>query len=133
MTGVTAGVGLLAAYRWTGPLMFVVALAVLELAIAPVAWSVLTELGRSAGGVVTRVSPPAALGALALIGLTDAMGGWAFLVAAGALVTSPLVGGWTRGGLRPALERMSPRTETRRRFDDIVAGFGTPGEELPPR
>jgi hypothetical protein len=132
LTGIIAGAGLLAAYSWTGPLMFVVALVLLELAIVPVVWSLLTELGSGGRGVVLRVCFPAALGALAVIGLTDAIEGWAFLLAGGVLVTSPLVRGWSEGGFGPVLRRISPGAETRRRFDDIVAhGFGPPDEGVP--
>jgi len=132
LTGIIVGAGLLAAYSWTGPLMFVVALALLELAIVPVAWSLLTELGSGGRGVVLRVCFPAALGALAMIGLTDAMEGWAFVLGGTVLATSPLLRGWSEGGFGPVLERISPGAETRRRFDDIVAhGFGPPDEGVP--
>lgn len=133
--GLVTGLGLVAAYRWTGPLMFVVTLAVLELTVAPVAWSLLTELGFSVRRVAFRVAPATATALLAVIGLADVLGGLTFLVVAVATVTSPLTRGWSEVGIRGALiARVSPRSETRRRFDEIVAhGFGTSGEDLPPR
>jgi hypothetical protein len=132
LAGLAAGLGLVAAYRWTGPVIFVVALAVLELTIAPIVWSLLTELGHSVRGVVVRISPTAALGALAVLGLADVVGAWTFAIGGLVLVTSPLVSGWTRGGFGARLtERVSPRTGTRRRFDEIVAGLGSPDEDLP--
>jgi hypothetical protein len=135
MAGLVAGVGVLAAYSWTGPVPFFVALAVLEVTIAPVAWSLLTELGHTVTGVVLRIAPVASLIALALIGLVQAVGGWIFLVGGLVLITSPLLQGWTSGRIRTSLvEQLSPRTETRRRFDEIVAhGFGGPDDDLPAR
>lgn len=132
--GLVTGLGLVAAYRWTGPLMFVVAFGVLELTVAPVAWSLLTEMGLDVRRVALRVAPAAAVVTLAVIGLADLIGAWSFLVVVVALATSPLLQGWSRDGIRAVLaERVSPRTETRRRFDDIVAhGFGTSDEDLPP-
>jgi hypothetical protein len=134
-TGLVTGLGLVAAYRWTGPLLFVVTLTVLELTVAPVAWSLLTEVGFDMRRIALRVAPAAAVGALALIGLADALGGWTFLVAGVVLVTSPLLQGWSQGGIRGILAaRMSPRADTRRRFEEIVAhGFSAPDEDSPPR
>jgi hypothetical protein len=132
--GLVTGLGLVAAYQWAGPLMFVAALGVLELTVAPVAWSLLADLGFDLRRIALRVAPATAAVVLGVMGLADAIGGWTFLVVGLGLVTSPLVAGWRRGGLRAILtQRMSPRTETRRRFDEIVAhGFGTPEEDLPP-
>ena len=59
VTGLVTAVGLVAAYRMTGPLMFVVTLAVLELTVAPVAWSLLTDVGYDVFRIVFRVAPPA--------------------------------------------------------------------------
>jgi hypothetical protein len=125
MTGVATGAGLLATYRWTGPLVFGIALVVLEATIAPIAWTVMTELGHDTRGVVRRGVPRVAVGVVAMIGLADALGSWCFVVGGLVLVTSPLIGGWTRGVLGQSLVvRVSPHTETRRRFDEIVAGLG---------
>jgi hypothetical protein len=134
-TGLGTGLGLVAAYRWTGPLMFVVAFAVLEVTVAPVAWSLLTEAGFDVRRIVLRVAPAGAIALLAVVGLSDLIGGWTFLVAALAVLTSPLLQGWQEAGVRAAvMSRVSTRSETRRRFDEIVAhGFEAGDEGLPPR
>jgi len=134
-TGLGTGLGLVAAYQWTGPLMFVVGFVVLEVTVAPVAWSLLTDVGFDVHSVVLRVAPASAGLLLAVVGLADVIGGWTFLVAAVALITSPLFRGWRESGLRGVLaERLAPRSDTRRRFDEIVAqGFGTPDDDPPPR
>ena len=93
-TGLVTGLGLVAAYRWTGPLMFLVALAVLEVTVAPVAWSLLTEVGFDVRRIALRVAPAAAAMLLAVIGLADVIGGWTFLVVALAVLSSPLLQGW---------------------------------------
>jgi hypothetical protein len=142
-TGLVTGLGLVAAFRWTGPLMFLVAFAVLEVTVAPVAWSLLTELGFGVQRIAWRVAPATAAGMLAVIGLADVIAAWTFLVIGLALITSPVLRGWRRGGLRGLLPGTAPGTvpgtvpphwETRRRFDEIVAhGFGTPDEDPPRR
>jgi hypothetical protein len=134
-TGLVTGLGLVAAYRWTGPVMFLVALAVLEVTVAPVAWSLLTEVGFSVQRIVWRVAPAAAGVLLAVIGLADIIAAWTFLAVGLAVVTSPLLQEWRHGGLRGLIAAtVSPGSETRRRFDEIVSqGFGTPDEDLPPR
>jgi hypothetical protein len=133
-TGLVTGLGLVAAYLWMGPLMFLVALLVLELTVAPVAWSLLTELGFGVHRIALRIAPMATVGLLALVGLGELIGGWCFLVVAVAVVSSPLLRGWSELGIRAVLkDRLLPRSETRRRFDEIVAqGFGTPDEDRPP-
>lgn len=133
-TGLVTGLGLVAAYRWTGPLTFVLVLAVLEFTVAPVAWSLLTELGFGVRRIVLRVAPATTVALLAAVGLADLIDGWTFLVLAVVLFTSPLLQGWSEVGIRGVLlDRVSSRSETRRRFDEIVAqGFGTPDEDLPP-
>jgi hypothetical protein len=134
-TGLVTGLGLVAAYRWTGPLMFLVAFLVLEVTVAPVAWSLLTEIGFGVQRIVWRVAPAAAGGLLAVIGLTEAVAAWTFLVIAVVLVSSPLLQGWQERGLKQLMiETASPRTQTRRRFDEIVAqSFSAPDEDRPPR
>lgn len=134
-TGLGTGLGLVAAYQWTGPMMFVVAFVVLEVTVAPVAWSLLTDAGFDVQQIVLRVAPASAGLLLAVVGLAEVIGGWTFLAVAMAVATSPLFRGWRRGGLRDALsQQLSPRSATRRRFDEIVAqGFGTPDDDLPPR
>ena len=134
VAGLAAGAGLLAAYRWMGLWPFLLALAVLEIAFAPLAWSLLTDLGHDLRRVVLRIAPITSVAALAVVGLTDAIAQWTFVVGGFVLVTSPLLRGCTqRGFLTTLATRMSPRIDTRRRFDEIVAhGFGAP-EDLPPR
>ena len=135
MTGLATGAGLLAGYRWSGPLVTGIALGVLVLTVVPLTWCVLTALGHTVRGAAPRIGLATAVGLFALVGLGELMSSWAFLVGAVVLVTSPLVRGWTHGGLRSTLaERVSPLSETRRRFDEIVAhGFGAPDDDLPPR
>lgn len=134
-TGLGTGLGLVAAYLWTGPLMFVVALVVLEVTVAPVAWSLLIDAGFDVHRIVLRVAPATAGLLLAVVGLADVIYGWTFLLVAVAVVTSPLFRGWREAGLRGVLvQQLAPRSDTRRRFDEIVAqGFGTPDDDLPPR
>jgi hypothetical protein len=134
LTGLATGIGLLAAFLWSGALVSGIAVAVLVLTMVPLTWCVLTELGRAVRGAAPQIGLATAFGLFAMVGLGELMSSWAFLVAALVLATSPLVRGWTNGGLRGSLaERVSPRTETRRRFDEIVArGFGPPDDDLPP-
>jgi hypothetical protein len=132
LAGMVAGAGLLASYRWSGPLVSMIALAVLEVTLAPIAWCVLAEFGHRGERVVLRIATGSAVTILALTGLGDVLGSWAFVIAAGVLLTSPVLRGWTHGGiLRTLAERASPRIETRRRFDEIVAGLAPPDEDLP--
>jgi hypothetical protein len=133
LAGVAIGAGLLTSYRGTGPLIFGIALVVLEATVAPLAWAVMTELGHDTRGVFLRGAPAVAVGVLAMLGLAEAFGGWCFAIGAFVMVTSPFMRGWTRGAWRDSLVvRMSPRTETRRRFDEIVAGFGPVDDDSPP-
>ena len=130
VAGLAAGAGLLATYRWTGPLIFGIALLVLEATVAPIAWTVMTELGHDTRGLVLRRAPGVALGALAMVGLADVFGGWCFAIGGFVLVSSPLARGWTQPAFRDSLAtRMSPRAETRRRFDEIVADLGPLGDD----
>jgi hypothetical protein len=134
-TGLVTGLGLVAAYRWTGPVLFLVAFTVLELTVAPVAWSLLTEAGYGVQRVAWRVAPAGAGALLAVIGLADVIAAWTFLVVGLAVITSPTLQSVRRRGPRRMLaDTLAPRSETRRRFDEIVAhGFGMPDEDLPPR
>ncbi|HEX3297198.1 MAG TPA: hypothetical protein VHR85_10320 [Nocardioides sp.] len=132
--GLATGAGLLAAYVWMGPWPLLLALAVLEITFAPVAWSLLTDLGHGLRRVVLRIAPTSAVAVLTVVGLAEAIGPWTFLVAGLVLLTSPLLRGWTGPGFVPTLaERLSPRVETRHRFDEIVAHGLTTPEDLPPR
>jgi hypothetical protein len=137
LAGTVTAVGLIAAYLWMGLVTTAIALALLELTVAPVAWSILSELDYPTHEVILRISPIAAVGGLSLVGLVSAFSGWSLVMAAVVVMTSPLVKGWSRVGTRGMLVRygVNSRTETRRRFDDIVAhGFPTlPDDDLPPR
>lgn len=134
VAGLAVGAGLLAASLLMGAWPLLVALAVLEIALAPLAWSLLADLGHDLRGVVLRIAPAAAVATLAVIGLADAIGPWTFAVGGFVLATSPLLRGWSQRGFRNVLAgRMSPRMDTRHRFDEIVAhGFRAP-EDRPPR
>ena len=133
LAGLVAGAGLLAAYRWTGPGRFLVTLAVLELTVAPVAWSLLTELGFGVRRIALRVAPLTAVALVGVIGLAEVIGAWTYLVGVLTLATSPLFRGWSRLGLRGLVAGWStPDVRTRREFDDIVAhSFAAPDDELP--
>ena len=92
---------------------FLLALAVLEIAFAPLAWSLLTDLGHDLRRVVFRIAPLTAVAALAVVGLTDAIAQWTFVVGGFVLVTSPLLRGCTQRGFPTRLAaRMSPRIDT---------------------
>jgi hypothetical protein len=133
LAGLVAGVGLVATYRWTGPVTFLVALAVLELTVAPVAWSLLTELGFGVRRVALRVAPMTAVGLMAVIGLAETIGAWTCLVVALVVAASPLLRGFSHAGVRGlAAGWAGPQARTRREFEEIVAhGFGAPDDELP--
>jgi hypothetical protein len=133
LAGLVGGAGLLAAYHWTGPARFLITLAVLELTVAPVAWSLLTELGFGVRRIALRVAPLTAVALVGVIGLAGAIGAWTYLVCALTLATSPLLRGWSRLGPRGLVVGWStPDVRIRREFDDIVAhGFAAPDDELP--
>ncbi|HET7432610.1 MAG TPA: hypothetical protein VFJ89_13970 [Nocardioides sp.] len=136
LTGLVTAAGLVAAYVWMGLATTLIALALLELTYAPVAWSILTDVGYATRDVILRISPLWSVGSLAFVGLIDAMSAWGLLVGAVVLLTSPLLQGWRRVGTRGLVARHThPQDETRRRFDEIVAhGFpGLPDDDLPPR
>jgi hypothetical protein len=127
VSGALTGAGLLAAYRWTGAFAFVVAVLVLGLALVPVIWALLEELGYGDRRTVSRLSPGCVAVVLGVIGLAHAIGGWwTCLVVGLTLLTSPLVRGWSDGGLQGVVARWAtPRTRVRREFDAIVSlSFG---------
>jgi hypothetical protein len=122
LAGAVTAAGLAAAYVWMGLVTTMIALALLELTFAPVAWSILTELGYATRDVIFRISPLWAFGSLAFVGLVNSFNAWALAVGAFVLLTSPLVQGWTRVGTRGLISRYGGgRDETRRQFDEIVA------------
>jgi hypothetical protein len=119
-----------------GLLTTAIAVALLELTFAPIAWSVMTEMGHPGRDVLLRISPLMAVGSLSLVGLVSAFEAWGLLAAAIVLGTSPRVQDWTRVCTRRLVVRYGgDREETRRRFDEIVAhGFpALPDDDLPPR
>jgi hypothetical protein len=136
LAGLVTAVGLFSAYLWMGLGVTAIALALLELTFAPVMWSVLTDLGIPSRDVIVRISPMWSLGSLALVGLVHAFAVWSLVAAAFLLITSPLVQGWSRVGLRGLAVSygLTSTTETDRRFAEIVThGFpGLPDEDLPP-
>jgi hypothetical protein len=135
LAGLATAAGLLSAYIWMGLPTTVIALVLLELTVAPVAWSILTEVGVPTADVILRISPRWAIGCLAFVGLVDALNAWSLLVGLLVLLTSPLLAGWTKVGVRGLIAgRGLSQSETRRRFDDIVThGFpGLPDDDLPP-
>jgi hypothetical protein len=74
-----------------------------------------------------------ALALLAVIGLAEAIAGWTYLVVAFVLASSPLLRGWSSGGVRGVVAGWAtPHARTRREFDAIVGhSFSTPDDELP--
>ena len=138
VAGVTVGAGLVAAYRWTGPFAFVIGVLVLELALVPVAWALLDDLGYDARHAVPRIAPWCAAGLLSVVGLAEAIGGWTYLALALILLTSPLVRGWSDGGVRGiAAHWATPGARARAEFDGIVTlSYGADAQrtddELPP-
>ena len=135
LAALATAVGLVAAYVWMGLATTAIALALLELTFAPVMWSVLTDVGIPSRDVIVRISPMWSVGSLALVGLVNAFAAWSIVLAAFLLLTSPLVEGWSRVGVRGLMVRygLSSATETDRRFAEIVAhGFpGLPDEDQP--
>lgn len=122
----------MAAYVWSGLAVFAVSMVVLELTIAPLVWTVLADFGHAAGPAVLRVSPLLVLGIMSVVGGVQLLGGWVLLVGLLVLLTSPLVRGWSDGHLAADLaDRLSPRRETKRRFEEIVAGLSAPDDDLP--
>jgi len=118
LAGLVAAVGVIAAYRTLGLLAVVAAFALMELTIAPTAWSIVTEMGRPGAPAIFQVGPACALGTVVVIGLIGSWGAWGLPVIGLVAFTSP----WVR---RRAPQETTPtdteRAETRRAFDDIMA------------
>jgi hypothetical protein len=122
LAGVVAAAGLLTAYSSIGLVACVAAFMLIELTVAPTAWSILTDMGRAAGPAVFELAPACALTTVVAFGLVSATSIWSVPVLLLVLLTSPLLQrrhrdhwfarpGWEEGDLR-------------RRFDEIVAhGF----------
>lgn len=119
LAGLVAASGVIAAYQYFGLLAVLAAFALVELTVAPTAWSLITELGKSGRGAVLEIAPACALIMVVLMGLTAAIDAWALVVLAILGLSSPLV---SAQGRRRFRERYgSDRSETRRAFDEIVA------------
>lgn len=118
LAGLTAAAGLVAAYVDLGLLATVVAFMLIELTVAPTAWSIMTEMGRPGRPAVLELAPACALATVATLGLVNATRLWSLPVLLLVLLTSPILRGrdWSLG--------VAEHDETRRAFDEIVAhGF----------
>src|SRR5262245_25145958 len=117
--GLVAATGVIAAYQSLGLLAVVVAFVLVELSVAPTAWSIITEWGRPGRPAIFEIAPAFGLVVVSLMGLVEAIGVWSLLALALVLLTSPLV---TRRGRDRVRDRYgSTRSQTRRSFDEIVA------------
>jgi hypothetical protein len=124
LAGLVAAVGVLLAFRGIGLVGTVVAFALMELTVAPTAWSLMTEAGRSGRPAIFELAPACALATVITLGLVDGMGVWAVPLLVLVAATSPLARQERR---RSWVRRYgSDRAEMRREFDEIVAhGFGS--------
>ncbi len=119
LAGTVAACGVVASYETIGLLATVAAFTLMELTVAPTAWSVLTDLGRPGRPAFVELAPVCALATVVALGLVGWMGVWSIPVLVLVLVTSPLLDRRRRAGL--AARYGSERAETRRRFEEIVA------------
>ncbi len=118
LTGTVTAVGVVAAYMGIGLLGTVAAFLLMELTVAPTAWSILTDMGRPGRPAVVELAPVCALATVVTIGLVGWLDVWSLPVLLLVVATSPLLQGRRRDRL--AARYGSPRAETRRRFDEIV-------------
>jgi hypothetical protein len=123
LAGLVSAVGVILSYVEIGLAGTVVAFVLMELTVAPTAWSLMTEAGRSGRPAIFELAPAFALGTVVTLGLVNGMGVWGLPVLLLMLVTSPLLQQRRR---RTLIGRYgSDRAEMRREFDDIVAhSFG---------
>lgn len=127
LAGTVTAVGVVSAYVQIGPLGTVAAFLLMELTVAPTAWSILTDMGRPGGPAVFELAPVCALATVVTVGLVGWMGVWSVPVLLVVVLSSPLLDRRRRQGL--AARYGSRRAETRRKFDEIVAhGFAAPGD-----
>jgi hypothetical protein len=119
LAGTVTACGVVAAYLEIGLLATVAAFLLMELTVAPSAWSILTDMGRPGRAAVVELAPVCALATVVTLGLVGWMSAWSVPVLLLVLVTSPLFNRRRRGLL--AARYGSRRAETRRRFDEIVA------------
>jgi hypothetical protein len=124
LAGLVAAAGVLLAYRGIGLVGTVVAFALMELTVAPTAWSLMTEAGRSGRPAIFELAPACALATVVTLGLVDRIGVWALPLLVLVAATSPLAQQQRR---RAWVRRYgSDRAEMRREFDEIVAhGYDT--------
>jgi hypothetical protein len=115
LAGLVAGVGVLSCAASLGWLATAAVFALTWLAIAPTAWSVLTECGRPGGPALVGFAPACALAVTATVGLTS-FG----LASIPVMVLVPLTSPLFRRGRAGATEDRSERDEVRRQFDEIV-------------
>jgi hypothetical protein len=127
LAGTVTAVGIAAAYLGMGLLATVAAFLLMELTVAPTAWSILTDMGRPGRAAVVELAPACALATVVTLGLVDWMGGWALPVLLLVVGTSPLLDQRRRRSL--VARYGSRRAETRRRFDEIVAHAFTTHED----
>jgi hypothetical protein len=119
LAGLVAAAGVLLAYLGIGLVGTVVAFTLMELTVAPTAWSLMTEAGRSGRPAIFELAPACALATVVTLGLVDGMGVWAVPLLALVAGTSPLLQEQRR---RAWVRRYgSDRGEVRREFDEIVA------------
>lgn len=123
LAGLVSAVGVILSYVEIGLAGTVVAFVLMELTVAPTAWSLMTEAGRSGRPAIFELAPAFALGTVVTLGLVNGMGVWGLPVLLLMLVTSPLLQQRRR---RTLIGRYgSDRAEMRREFDDIVShSFG---------
>ena len=119
LAGIVAAVGVVAAVRNVGLLGVVAAFVLVELTVAPTAWSIVTELGKPGRPAIVELGPAAALAVVVLMGLVGAFGGWSLALVALVVLTSPLM--QRRGRQRLVRRYGSDRAATRRAFEEIVA------------
>jgi len=127
LAGTVTAVGVVSAYVEIGLLGTVAAFLLMELTVAPTAWSILTDMGRPGRPAVLELAPVCALATVVTVGLVGWMGVWSVPVLLAVVLSSPLLQRRRRQGL--AARYGSRSAETRRKFDEIVAhGFGAPGD-----
>jgi hypothetical protein len=119
LAGTVTACGVVAAYVEIGLLATVAAFLLMELTVAPSAWSILTDMGRPGRAAVVELAPVCALATVVTLGLVGWMSAWSVPVLLLVLVTSPVLDRRRRGRL--AARYGSRGAETRRLFDAIVA------------
>ncbi len=127
LTGIVTAVGIVAAYMGIGLLGTVAAFLLMELTVAPTAWSILTDMGRPGRAALVELAPVCALATVVTLGLVGWMNAWSVPVLLLVVLTSPLLD--VRRRHRLFARYGSDRAETRRRFDEIVAHGFTASED----